>query len=90
MKAIVLSYDKYHPITDHMIRSYEDVWLSKILCFTGMLQAVSILNNPLLFSIGRSDVVFLLSIIGLILYLIYSKMFLIREWRIVIESIKKV
>lgn len=33
MYAIVLSCDKYHPFTDHMIHSYQDVWPSHPFLF---------------------------------------------------------
>jgi len=33
MKAIVLSYDKYHPLADNMIQSYEEIWPSNPFVF---------------------------------------------------------
>jgi len=33
MKAIVLTFDKYHPIADHMIHSYENLWPSNPFTF---------------------------------------------------------
>ncbi len=33
MKAIVLTYDKYHPVTDHMIHSYNKLWPSNPFAF---------------------------------------------------------
>ena len=33
MKAIVLSYDKYHPFADNMIQSYEEIWPSHPFVF---------------------------------------------------------
>ena len=33
MKAIVLSCDKYHPLADHMIQSYQEIWPSHPFLF---------------------------------------------------------
>ena len=33
MKAIVLSCDKYHPMTNHMILTYQKLWPSNKLKF---------------------------------------------------------
>lgn len=33
MKAIVLSCDKYHPMADHMIQCYQDIWPSNNFTF---------------------------------------------------------
>ena len=58
-----------------IVFAYGDKWaptipILKILCLSGMIQAISIPNNSILLSRGRSDVVFFLSIFGLIMYVI--------------------
>ncbi len=58
-----------------IISAYGDQWAPAIpilqfLCFSGMLQATSIPNNSILLSMGRSNVVFQMSILGLLLYAI--------------------